>query len=57
MVADLVASLEATGNDKLLVTTEAGPRNSTTRIEVQEGIIRLIGNAARAFGGGFEQRF
>lgn len=57
MVADLVASLEATGNDKLALTSEAGPRSSTVRLEVQEGIIRLIGNAAKAFGGQFNQQF
>lgn len=56
MIADLIASLEATGNDKLSITSEAGPRTSTVRIEVQEGIIRLIGNAAKAFGAQFNQQ-
>ena len=56
MLAELIASLEATGNDKLSITSEAGPRTSTVRIEVQEGIIRLIGNAAKTFGAQFNQQ-
>jgi hypothetical protein len=50
MVAGLIASLEQTGNDRVTILSEAGARSSTTRIEVQEGVIRAIGEGAKAAG-------
>jgi hypothetical protein len=49
LVAGLVATLEQEGNDKLIVVNTAGPRNSTTRVEVQEGLVRVIGDAVKMF--------
>jgi hypothetical protein len=50
MVAGLIASLEQSGNDRVTILSEAGARSSTTRIEVQEGVIRAIGEGAKAAG-------
>jgi hypothetical protein len=50
MVAGLIASLEQTGNDRVTILSEAGARSSTTRIEMQEGVIRAIGEGAKAAG-------
>jgi hypothetical protein len=52
IVSDLVSTLENSGNDRLSIVSEAGERSSRTRIEIQEGIIKVIGNAVKAFGGG-----
>jgi hypothetical protein len=41
--------LEQEGNDKLIITSTAGPRSTTTRIEVQEGLVRVIGDAVKMF--------
>ena len=48
----LVASLEKSGNDKLIITSTGSANGSQMRIEIQEGIIRMGGEAARQFGGG-----
>jgi hypothetical protein len=50
VVAELVKTLEQEGNDKLIVINKAGPRSATTRIEVQEGLVRTIGEAVKLFG-------
>jgi len=50
MVAGLIASLEQTGNDRVTILSEAGARSSTTRVEVQEGVIRAAGEGAKAAG-------
>jgi hypothetical protein len=49
LLGGLVASLEQDGADKLLVRSSVGPRNMTSRIEVQEGIIRVIGEGVKMF--------
>jgi hypothetical protein len=49
LVAGLVATLEQEGNDKLIITSTAGPRSTTTRIEIQEGLVRVIGDAVNTF--------
>jgi hypothetical protein len=48
----LVASLEKSGNDRLIITSQGNARGSQMRIEIQEGIIRMGGEAAKQFGGG-----
>ena len=50
MVAGLIASLEQSGNDRVTILSEAAARSSTTRIEVQEGVIRAMGEGAKAAG-------
>ena len=50
MVAGLIASLEQSGNDRVTILSEAGARSSTARVEVQEGVIRAIGEGAKAAG-------
>jgi hypothetical protein len=52
IVNDLIGTLEQVGNDHLLVTVEPGPRSSRTRIELQEGLIKAAGGAAKAAGAG-----
>jgi hypothetical protein len=46
----IVASLEQTGNDRVSILSEPGQRTSISRIEVQEGVIRAIGEAAKGAG-------
>ena len=43
IIGDLIASLEGTGSDQVIIVNQAGPRSSTSRIEVQEGVIKAIG--------------
>lgn len=52
MLPGLIASLEKGGNDKLVVTSQGSARGSSLRIEVQEGLLRLIGEAVKQFTGG-----
>ncbi|HEX5103250.1 MAG TPA: hypothetical protein VFV87_05540, partial [Pirellulaceae bacterium] len=47
LVPALAATLEQEGSDKLIVSSTAGPRSSTTRIEVQQGLVRVIGDAVK----------
>jgi len=54
IVAGVIASLEQGGGDRIIITSRAGQRSSTGRIEIQEGIIRAAGEAAKAFGAGFD---
>jgi hypothetical protein len=51
--AGLIASLEQEGGDKLLITGAAGSKSMTYRVEVQEGIIRTIGEASKMFSAQF----
>lgn len=48
----LVASLEKSGNDRLVITSQGSTSGSHMRIEVQEGIIRMAGEAVKQFSGG-----
>jgi hypothetical protein len=52
MLPGLVAALEKSGSDKLLITNQGSARGSSTRIEVQEGLLRLIGEAVKQATGG-----
>lgn len=51
LVGGLIATLEQEGGDKLLVQGTAAPRSIAYRIEVQEGIIRTVGEAVKMFTG------
>jgi hypothetical protein len=55
IVAGLISALEQSSSDRITITSEAGARNSTTRIEIQEGVIKAIGGAAKAFGAGYNR--
>ena len=54
IVATVIASLEQGGGDRISITSQATPRSSTGRLEIQQGVIRAIGEAAKAFGAGFD---
>jgi hypothetical protein len=54
IVTGIISSLEKGGGDRISVTSQTGPRSSTGRFEIQEGIIKAIGEAAKAFGAGFD---
>ncbi len=47
----MVASLEKTGNDRIIITSQGSARGSHVRFEIQEGIIKMGGEAARQFTG------
>jgi hypothetical protein len=49
IIAGLAKSLEQEGGDKILVTGAAGQRSMTYRVEIQEGVIRTIGEAGKMF--------
>lgn len=53
IVAGVLSSLEQSGGDRISLTSQATPLSSTGRLEVQEGIIKAAGEAAKAFGAGF----
>ena len=49
-VNSVITSLEQSGNDRVTVTNKPDTRSSTTRIEIQEGVIKAVGAfAKRAF--------
>jgi hypothetical protein len=48
----LVKSLEQSGSDRVILSAQPVPRGSVTRLEIQEGVLKLIGVAAQQFGGG-----
>lgn len=52
IVNRMISSLEQGGNDRINITSQAGPRSSTMRIEIQEGLIRAGGEAAKSAGVG-----
>lgn len=54
IVAGILSSLEKSGGDRISITSQTGPRSSTGRFEIQEGIIKAAGEAAKAFGAGFD---
>ena len=50
-LAEITKKLEQAGHDKISIVGKVIPRGSSTRIEVQEGVLKLIGDAIRAAGG------
>jgi hypothetical protein len=48
IVNALLGTLERSGNDRVMLTNEAAPRSSTTRLEIQEGVIKAIGEGVKA---------
>lgn len=55
LIPALVEQLEDTGNDKLIIQSTAGPRSSRMRIEVQEGLIRTVGDVVKMFSAQFAE--
>jgi hypothetical protein len=59
ILGGMIASLEQEGGDKLHITGAAGPKSAAYRVEVQEGIIRSVGEVVKMFsaqlGGGLPQ--
>jgi hypothetical protein len=53
LVNSLLASLEQSASDRVTITNEAGSRSSVTRIEIQEGVIKAIGEGAKSAGARF----
>lgn len=49
-LTSVISGLETTGNDRITLTSEAGSRTSTARLEVQEGVIRAIGEGVKGAG-------
>jgi hypothetical protein len=54
-VNSVITTLEQTGNDRVTVTSTPAERSSTTRIEIQEGVLKAVGAVAKKamnrFGG------
>ncbi|MDX1947458.1 MAG: hypothetical protein SFU86_18800 [Pirellulaceae bacterium] len=50
---EVIALLEQTGNDRLLITSQPLPRGGQVRIELQEGLLRIIGKLVERFSGEF----
>lgn len=50
IVHSIVSTLEQVGNDKITIVNTPGQRSTTTRVEIQEGVINAVGEAAKAFG-------
>jgi hypothetical protein len=48
----LVQSLERTGNDRIIITSQGSARGTHVRFEIQEGIIKMGGEAAKQVTGG-----
>jgi hypothetical protein len=48
----LVQSLERTGNDRIIITSQGSARGTHVRFEIQEGIIKMGGEAAKQATGG-----
>jgi len=53
IVEALVASLKESGNDKIVITGKVDGNKQSSRLEVQEGILRLIGVGVGQFSGAF----
>ncbi len=47
IVKRMITSLEQGGSDQINIISQAAPQSNTTRIEIQEGIIRAGGEAAK----------
>jgi hypothetical protein len=50
-LVQMAETLEGKGNDRVRITSEAIENGISMRIEVQDGLIALIGIAGQAFGG------
>ena len=50
IVSRMIMALEQGGNDQINITSQAAATSSTMRIEIQEGIIRAGGEAAKTAG-------
>jgi len=54
-INSVIAALEQAGNDRVTVTSKPEMRSSTTRIEIQEGVLKAVGAAVKKafnrFGG------
>jgi len=54
-INSVITALEQAGNDRVTVTSKPDTRSSTTRIEIQEGVLKAVGAAAKKalsrFGG------
>lgn len=48
----LVELLEQAGNDRVSLTARAIPRGAQYRLEIQEGVLQVIGAAGKQFSGG-----
>jgi hypothetical protein len=46
-VNSVITSLEQSGNDRVTVTSTPAARSSTTRIEIQEGVLKAVGAFAK----------
>jgi len=54
--AAMIASLEQSGNDQIVVVSEAKSTSTTTHVEVQEGVIKAIGEGVKRAGARFDRR-
>jgi hypothetical protein len=52
IVPALVEMLEKAGNDRISVIVKPIPRGAQYRVEVQEGVLQVIGEAGKRFSGG-----
>lgn len=52
IVPALVAALEKAGNDKIALTSTASGRGVVGRFEIGEGILQMVGEIGKSFGGG-----
>jgi hypothetical protein len=50
LLPGLIEKLEASGNDRIIITSQPIPRGSSIRVEVQEGLLKLIGDALKRLG-------
>jgi hypothetical protein len=47
IVNDLIAALERSGSDRIVVANRPGARSNITRVEIQEGVVQAIGDAVK----------
>jgi hypothetical protein len=50
----LISTLEQAGNDKVSLTSTGTGRGSTLRFEIGEGVLQVIGEAAKTLAGQFQ---
>ena len=55
LINNLIKAVEQSGNDRLNIVSQPGQRSSTTRIELQEGVIRAIGEGAKGAAARFNR--
>ncbi len=48
----LVKSLEQTGNDRISLTAKVIERGVSYRLEIEDGVVKILGEAGRRLGGG-----